>query len=223
VVVELPAVDVQVRQRQHALARLQELLTTIFLHGLAGRGAEWDALQGRVPAEAPDLRPHGMRGEYVRDVVELIGDRRVALIGQSLGGHTAMLVAARHPELVEWLALVEASPERDPGVSDRVRAFLGANPDAYGAALDPESAAATVSELERRDWWSEWRSIRCPVLIVRGARGALAPATAQRMVDSNPRASLVVVSDAGHDVHLDRPESLADAIEDFARPRRLPL
>jgi pimeloyl-ACP methyl ester carboxylesterase len=34
----------------------------------------------------------------------------VTLVGQSLGGHTAMLLAAAHPGLVGSLTLVEAGP-----------------------------------------------------------------------------------------------------------------
>jgi pimeloyl-ACP methyl ester carboxylesterase len=200
------------------------VLSTLFLHGLAGRGAEWEGLQERVPAEAPYLRPYGTRAEYVDDVVGLIGERRVALIGQSLGGHTAMLVAARYPELVERLVMIEASPERDVGVAERVRSFFAANPSAYGTVVDPEAAAATVSELERRDWWREWGSIRCPCLVVRGARGALDADVAARMAATNPHASVVVVQDAGHDAHLDQSEAVADAIARFleTRPTNVP-
>jgi pimeloyl-ACP methyl ester carboxylesterase len=219
VVVELPAVDVQARQRQRALARLRELLTALFLHGLSGRGAEWDALQARIPAEAPDLRTYGTRDEYVAEVVELIAGRRVVLIGHSLGGHTAMLVAARHPALVERLVLIEASPERDVGVAERVRSFFAAHPDAYGVRVDPQLAAATVSELELRDWWSEWCSIRCPVLVVRGERGDLDSDVAERMAGSNPHAAVAVVTDAGHDLHLDQPGALADVISAFMGTR----
>lgn len=167
-------------------------------------------MQARVPAEAPDLRLYGTRDEYVNDVVELIRGRRVVLIGQSLGGHTAMLVAARCPELVEALVVIEASPERDPGVAQRVRKFFAADPEAYGGGVDPEAAAATVSGLERRDWWSEWRSIRCPVLVVRGERGELDHEVAARM---DPGA--VTIAGAGHDVHLDQPDALAEAVSAF--------
>jgi pimeloyl-ACP methyl ester carboxylesterase len=210
VVVELSAVDVPVRGRQLALADLRELLTTLFLHGLAGSGAEWDALQERIPAEAPDLRPYGTRDEYVADVVELIAGRRVTLIGQSLGGHTGMLVAAHHPELVERLVVIEASPERDPDAPERIRAFFEAMPDAYGIAMDPEQAAKTLEEIAAQDSWDEWRRIKCPVFVIRGERGHLDAALARRM---HPEA--VTIADAGHDVHLDQPEALADAISPF--------
>jgi pimeloyl-ACP methyl ester carboxylesterase len=192
-------------------------LTTLFLHGLAGRGAEWDALQARVPAEAPDLQPYGTRDEYVRQVVELIGGRRVTLIGQSLGGHTAMLVAARQPERVERVVMIEASPGRDPDLPRRVRAFFEAHPRAYGSAFDPDHAADTVVELAEREWWDEWRHVTCPALVVRGERGDLDVATAQRMCAENPNAEAVTVWDAGHDVHLEQPEALAGAIERFAQ------
>jgi pimeloyl-ACP methyl ester carboxylesterase len=209
-VVQLPAVDVPVRRGQFPLARLRELLTTLFLHGLAGSGAEWDALQARVPAEAPDLRAYGTRDEYVAEVVELIDARRVNLIGQSLGGHTAMLVAARHPQLVERLVVIEASPERDPDGPKRIRAFFEALPDAYGTTIDQGQAAATVEEIATRDWWEEWRRIECPVLVVRGEHGHLDPGVARRMDEG-----AVTIAGAGHDVHLERPEALAEEISTF--------
>jgi pimeloyl-ACP methyl ester carboxylesterase len=206
VVVELPALDLQVRGRQRPLEDLRELLSTLFLHGLAGSGSEWDALQARVPAEAPDLRRYGSRDEYVEDVIGLIAGRRVTLIGQSLGGHTGILVAARRPDLVERLIVIEASPERDAQAPARVRAAFAANPRGYGFRVDPERAAATVAELAERGWWDEWARIECPTLVVRGQRGQLDAAVAARM------GGAVVIPDAGHDVHLDAPGALADAI-----------
>jgi pimeloyl-ACP methyl ester carboxylesterase len=163
-----------------------------------------------VPAEAPDLRAYGTRDEYVAEVVELIDARRVNLIGQSLGGHTAMLVAARHPQLVERLVVIEASPERDPDGPKRIRAFFEALPDAYGTTIDQGQAAATVEEIATRDWWEEWRRIECPVLVVRGEHGHLDPGVARRMDEG-----AVTIAGAGHDVHLERPEALAEEISTF--------
>jgi pimeloyl-ACP methyl ester carboxylesterase len=191
-------------------------LRALFLHGLAGHGSEWDELQARIPAQAPDLRRYGTRDEYLADVVDLIGAEPVLLIGQSLGGHTAMLVAARHPELVERLVVIEASPERDPSAREAVRKFFEANPGAYGDPIDPDRAAACLDEIAERDFWDDWRTIRCPVLVVRAEPGGHSADVVARMCAENANAESVAIAGAGHDVHLDQPTALADAIERFA-------
>ncbi|WP_330280900.1 alpha/beta hydrolase [Streptomyces sp. NBC_00588] len=98
----------------------------MLLHGLAGHAGEWDVLAGmlscRYRVVAVDQRGHGAserlprdvsRAAYVADVIAVVDQlalQRPVLVGQSLGGHTAMLAAAAHPGLVRALALVEAGP-----------------------------------------------------------------------------------------------------------------
>ncbi|RNI22317.1 alpha/beta hydrolase [Flexivirga caeni] len=98
--------------------------TVVLLHGLAGTAQEWAAtmrgLAGTHRVVALEQRGHGhstrapgdvTRAAYVGDVVALIerlGGAPVTLVGQSMGGHTAMLVAAENPELVSRLVMVEA-------------------------------------------------------------------------------------------------------------------
>jgi len=172
-------------------------------------------LQALVPADAPDLSPYGTRDEYVDDVVELIESPPVMLIGQSLGGHTAMLVAARHPELVERLVIIEATPERTPGIVERVHSYFEANPSAYGEPVDPDAVAQTVSELEEREWWDEWGAIECPTLIVCGEHGELDPEVVEAMCTANRGAVAIVIQGAGHDIHIDQPDQLGDAITEW--------
>ncbi|WP_446665146.1 alpha/beta fold hydrolase [Flexivirga sp. B27] len=96
----------------------------VLLHGLAGTAQEWSAtmraLSGSRRVVALEQRGHGhstrmpqdvTRAAHVADVVALIrqlGGGPVTLVGQSMGGHTAMLVAAENPELVGQLVMVEA-------------------------------------------------------------------------------------------------------------------
>ncbi|MFE7232328.1 alpha/beta fold hydrolase [Streptomyces sp. NPDC057596] len=98
----------------------------VLLHGLAGHSGEWDAtarrLSSRYRVVAVDQRGHGAgerhprdlsRAAYVADVIAVadrLGLRQPVLAGQSLGGHTAMLTAAAHPDRVRALVLVEAGP-----------------------------------------------------------------------------------------------------------------
>ncbi|MEO3977182.1 alpha/beta hydrolase [Streptomyces sp. CAU 1734] len=151
----------------------------VLLHGLAGHAGEWDAtarlLSPRWRVVAVDQRGHGgsdrrppdvSRAAYtadVRAVVDRLGLRRPVLVGQSLGGHTAMLTAAAHPGLTRALVLVEASPgEAKPDAP----AVIGRWLDSWPVPFASREAAVRflgggpvgegwASGLEERDggWW----------------------------------------------------------------------
>ena len=87
------------------------------------------------------------------------------------------------------------------------------------AALAQIMAARTAPE----EQWAGLRSIRCPLLIVRGSRSnVLAPSTADRMrrersvAQPGVRTQLLEL-DAGHNVALERPRELAEKIVELAR------
>ncbi|MFE9802895.1 alpha/beta fold hydrolase [Streptomyces goshikiensis] len=120
----------------------------VLLHGLAGHAGEWDtlarSLSRRYRVVAVDQRGHGAserrpgdvsRAAYVADAVAVIGQldlRRPVLVGQSLGGHTAMLAAAAHPDLLRALVLIEAGPGgSSPDVQAEIGAALGAWPTPF--------------------------------------------------------------------------------------------
>ncbi len=66
------------------------------------------------------------------------------------------------------------------------------------------------------DLWPLWQAIACPVLVVRGADSdVLSPETAKRMLETNPRARLVEVPDAGHTVPGDQPEAFRRILLEF--------
>jgi pimeloyl-ACP methyl ester carboxylesterase len=153
----------------------------LLLHGLAGHAGEWEQtaswLTPRHRVFALEARGHGRserrpddvsRAAHVADVayvIERLQLGSVALVGQSLGGLTALLVAAERPQLVRALVVVEASPlaADDPArVAADVAASLASWPApfpsreaavAYFAAKgwSPPAAEAWTDGLERRD------------------------------------------------------------------------
>lgn len=98
----------------------------VFCHGLFGQGRNWNQIARRLCAGDPphralllDMPNHGRSPwtegfDYVEaaDLVAGMLDPAdpVALVGHSMGGKIAMLVALRHPELVERLVVVDVAP-----------------------------------------------------------------------------------------------------------------
>jgi pimeloyl-ACP methyl ester carboxylesterase len=95
----------------------------VFCHGLFGQGKNWSAIGKALAVDhrvvLVDLPDHGQspwsdRFDYLavadRVAALLSSDDPVALVGHSMGGKVAMLVALRHPELVERLVVVDVAP-----------------------------------------------------------------------------------------------------------------
>jgi pimeloyl-ACP methyl ester carboxylesterase len=157
----------------------------LLLHGLAGHAGEWTETAGWLTARcrvvALDARGHGgserspadvSRAAHVTDAaraIEHLGLGPAVVVGQSLGGQTALLLAARHPDLVRALALADAGPagvgdERavEANVTDLVAALerwpvpFASRPAAVAFFGGPSvTAEAWAGGLEQRDggWW----------------------------------------------------------------------
>jgi len=146
----------------------------VILHGLAGSSTEFEAtasaLDGRRVLRI-DARGHGRstrhpsdvsREAHVSDVVRVIEQLvvgPVSLIGQSMGGHTAMLVAAARPDLIERMVLLEAGVGGDGSASSRaaMREFFRSwpipfeNPAHARTVLGDDSLGrAWIADLEPR-------------------------------------------------------------------------
>ncbi|MEV0175321.1 alpha/beta hydrolase [Streptomyces sp. NPDC050803] len=231
----------------------------LLLHGLAGHQGEWDDLTARLLADGRrvvtyDARGHGAstrrpptvtREACVEDAVALIEHLAlspVTLVGQSLGGHTALLLSAVRPDLVRALVLVEAGPERaatdlpaqigawldswpKPFESfDAARDFLGheawargleEREDGWWPRVDRDVMVATISPLTTRDRWPEWRRTTAPALVVRGENGWQPEQEFHAMAAARPGTELRTIPAAAHDVHLDQPELLHTEIKKF--------
>jgi pimeloyl-ACP methyl ester carboxylesterase len=104
----------------------------------------------------------------------------------------------------------------DEALRHRVRHNLRSLPDGtltfkYDKALRSQPGAWL--ELTADQLWAAWRSVRCPVLLVRGEDSPiLAAETAQRMLAENPNVSFASIPDCGHSITLDRPQGLLDAL-----------
>jgi 2-hydroxy-6-oxo-6-(2'-aminophenyl)hexa-2,4-dienoate hydrolase len=100
----------------------------LFIHGLGGYKENWEAnvpvfgeryraiaidLPGYGESDKPDV-PYGPEwfAEFVVKFLRALGIERARIVGNSMGGHTAALIAAKYPGVVEKLVLVDPSGVR---------------------------------------------------------------------------------------------------------------
>lgn len=122
----------------------------VFCHGLFGQGRNWTAVAQALADEHRSLLvdlPHHGRSDW-SGAIDYVGladrvatllspDDPVTLVGHSMGGKTAMVLALRHPALVDRLCVVDISPVDYRGASE----FAG-----YVAAM----RGLDLTALERR-------------------------------------------------------------------------
>ena len=130
----------------------------VFAHGLFGQGRNWTqvgkALADRHRVLLVDLPHHGRSSwpdsfDYLQIADEVAGlldaGDPAAVVGHSLGGKVAMVLALRHPELVERLCVVDVSPVAYDHLSEfegYVAAMRGLDLDSLSRRSDADAALA---------------------------------------------------------------------------------
>nr|WP_298795525.1 alpha/beta fold hydrolase [uncultured Acetobacter sp.] len=107
-----------------ASSEAKTLPPVVLLHGLFGRARNLGFVQRRLATTrrtlALDLRNHGdsphgpmsfqIMADDVRETLEHHNALPAMLLGHSMGGKTAMMLALRHPECVHSLLVVDIAP-----------------------------------------------------------------------------------------------------------------
>jgi pimeloyl-ACP methyl ester carboxylesterase len=232
----------------------------MLLHGLAGAGDEFTATAREVGGPyrfiLPDLRGHGASTRRPADlsptafaadaaarIRHVSPGRPVTLAGQSMGGHTAILTAAAHPELTGRLVLLEANAAGGADAAaigryfrswplpfasaDAALEFLGddALSRSWAAHLEPASGGGLVPPFEAgvleaimtgvaEPVWAQWRSVAAPVTAVFAAKSMFSPDEQAKFVAARPETRHVVLPAGSHDAHLDATTQWAAALHE---------
>ncbi|MGY5060632.1 alpha/beta fold hydrolase [Streptomyces sp. 900105755] len=197
----------------------------VLLHALGEDAADWAAV---VPALARsrrvyalDLRGHGRSdwpGEYslelMRDDVfrflDALGSGPVELIGHSMGGVVAYLLAADRPRRVSRLVLedVPVPRPREPVTPARPDGSLG---------FDWEVVPAVRRQIDRPDpgWLERLGRITAETLVLAGGPQSHVPQDGvAELARRIPRGRLVTVP-VGHLIHRAAPEAFTEAVSAF--------
>ena len=233
----------------------------VLLHGLMGSGACWTplarALEGEFDVVMPDARghggssapPHGYRyDDLASDVVGLIrslGLSRPVLLGHSMGGMTAAVVASRGGGILRGLVLVDPtflSPERqrevrESDVADQHRRALGLqksdlvaqararHPHRSPELIELQAEARLKTRMDAFDvltppnpaYRDVVSAIDVPRLLDIGNSPVVTLEMATDLHGLNPRVRIEQVQNAGHGLPFEQPERLGEVVVSFLR------
>lgn len=230
-------------------------------HGLMTSGLCWTELAQALEHEhdviMPDARGHGQSSapehgysyqDHAADLAGFIQALRlppVFLLGHSMGGMTAAVVASRYPELLRALVLADPtflSPKVQQevwksDVADQHRRVLalplkallaearGRHPNRSEqtlalfaqARLQTSLSAFEVLRPPNPDYAAMVRAISIPCLLLYGDKGIVSAVVAAELQRLHPGLQAEQIREAGHVVHLDQPERFTAAVKRFLR------
>ncbi|WP_410662233.1 alpha/beta fold hydrolase [Amycolatopsis sp. lyj-84] len=195
----------------------------VLLHALGSKSGTWDDFASRLGRRvlAVDLPGHGdspWAEKYsleamADDVADLLGDQ-ADLVGHSMGGRVAVLLAQRLPGRVRRLVVEDAPP---PPAS--VKEPLPPTPEPPEPLpfdwrlIDPIMAGLRTPD---PGWWERLAAITAPTLLVSGGPSShVTRESLERMNGLIADCRLVTIEDAGHRVHGSKPEEFAAVVGDF--------
>jgi pimeloyl-ACP methyl ester carboxylesterase len=204
----------------------------VLIHGLGGSADWWrhnvDALAARHLVLAINLAVpvdfEAVAAELAAWIETEAGEP-VHLVGNSMGGHVAIHLAARRPDLVRTLTLVDSTGVPfaiDPGthiskllVPRGLLSFLRVLARDF-LRSGPRAILRGLLRLFRDDARPLLRTLRMPVLLLWGERDPLVPAEyAKRMLAEVSHARLEVIERAGHVPMWEQPEAFNRALLGF--------
>lgn len=215
------------------------------------------ALEKKYDVIMPDARGHGMSGvpdygyryeDHANDVAGLISALRLppsVLLGHSMGGMTAAVVASRKPNLLRGLILADPTllsskvqrEVHDSDVADQHRKILKMSLDevmAEARARHPNRSSETLELFARArlqtsmsafdvltppnpDYKQLVNKIDVPGLLVFGDKGVVSSVVAEELRRLNPGFQVEQIREAGHGLHLDQPERFVAIVKSFLR------
>ncbi|MFJ3415957.1 alpha/beta fold hydrolase [Streptomyces sp. NPDC086082] len=233
----------------------------VFLHYWGGSARTWDLVVDRLAGRAVltvDFRgwsrSNGLPGpctlgQLADDTLAVIADAGVTdhvLVGHSMGGKVAQLVAATRPAGLRGIVLVgsapakpsaQITPEYQEALShayDSDESVAGARDHILTATRLPASLKARVAvdsragaDAGRTEWplhgiaediTKHTSMINVPALVIAGENDQVEPADVLRadLLPYLSQAEFTVIPSTGHLIPLEAPEDLADAITAFA-------
>lgn len=227
--------------------------TLVLLHGLFGALSNFEGIirhfSGKYNVVVPllpifelPIRKVSVTGlvDYVADFVEFKNYRKVHVLGNSLGGHIALLYSLAHPQRVSSVILTGSSglfesamgtsfPKR--GDYEFIRKKTQATfyhpkvasqeliDEVYDIVNDRNKAIriiATAKSAVRHNLGDKLHQITAPTLLVWGKQDQITPVfVAEKFHELIENSKLIFIDECGHAPMMEHPEQFNNSLENF--------
>lgn len=210
----------------------QSEMPLLMLHGFQAGADLWlpstlPALASEHHVIAPDtpgfgysgrLRTHNLESysHFFELAIQALGYSQVNVLGHSLGGQIAIALAARAPQRINRLVLVDSAglPQAGPQWQAPVRMLTDASarhlrlyPLMMRLAMRASAMREGLLMLQEQHVESQLKHISAPTLIIWGSRDRVAPLEhGAFMAKHIPNARLAIIRGAGHMPFYQKPE-----------------
>jgi len=234
----------------------------VLLHGLMTSGACWTplarALEEDYDVVMPDARGHGNscapKQGYSYDnlaadvlgLIEALGLGSPVLIGHSMGGMTASVIASQHPKQLKGVVLADPTfltPQRqqevyESDVAEQHRQILNQSREDFLADIRIRHSHRSQELIElfaqarfqtsihafdiltppNPDYKHLVDTFDIPaLLVIGGSRAVVSPLLATELAKLNQCLKVVKIADAGHGIPFDQPERFSAIIKTFLK------
>lgn len=235
-------------------------LALVFLHYYGGSSRTWDTVAGalseRYRTVAIDHRGWGESAKPesgyelatlaadAQAVISALNLQRYILVGHSMGGKVAQLVASHQPTGLAGMILVAPSPPSPMRLSPQERTLLTSaysSRESVGYVIDnvltakelnaaqreqviedslkgsPQAKKAWPDVMMAEDITADVAAIKVPAMVILGEQDKVErrPVLEAELLPRIPQATLHIIPDAGHLLPLEAPQALTERIAHF--------
>ncbi len=200
----------------------------LLIHGLGQTPSSWDAtlhyLNDAGQARCIDLTAAGGRDALTYEHLYTALCRRCSdwegpadLCGLSLGGVLALHYATEHPEKVRSLALINAQYKMPTLLLKMQSAVFHLIPDRKFPAMgfSKRDILSLTKSMEKLSFEQSLARVACPALVLYGQKDRVNQKAAVDLSRRLKQSKLEMIADAGHEINIEQPQKLAEALNGF--------
>ena len=198
----------------------------ILLHGMGQNASSWDKTISYLPDTTETVCPELSNffsedncnyNKMYSSFCRYCGDfsESLNLCGLSLGAVLALNYAIDFPHRVSSLILIAPQYNMPKFLLKVQNVLFKFMPESQfkGIGLKKKDFITLTNSMMNIDFTNSLNNVNCPVVVICGEKDNVNKKAAIKLARELPKAKFITINNSGHEVNLDNPQGLANAME----------